>query len=66
MEKKKLKLTFTPTFQLDVTDWYEGERLSVEERRKKLKEEFEDISVFMQFATYTNLLDVDVQVDIIG
>jgi len=65
MEKKKLRLTFTPTFELDVTDWFEGERLTVQERRKKLKEDFSDFSVFMQHAEYRNLLDVTVQVDVL-
>ena len=62
MKKKKMILTFTPTWEVDVTDWYEGERLSPKEREQKLKEDFENISVFMNHAEYQNLKGVEVKV----
>ena len=57
-----MTLTFRPTFEIDVTDWYEGERLSPREREKRLKEDFDDFSVFINHVSYQNLKGVEVKV----
>lgn len=60
--KKTLILKFKPTFTIDVTNWYDGERLSVKERISKLKEDFSDFSIFMQHADYSALEDIQVEI----
>jgi len=62
MKKKKMTLLFKPTFKVDVTDWYADERLTPQEREKRLREDFSDFSVFMQHAEYSALEGVDIQI----
>lgn len=57
-----MKVIVRPTFEIEVSDWYEGERLTEEEKIIKLKEELSDFSVFMLHFDYENLQDVDVEV----
>ena len=57
-----MKAIFKPTFEIDVTDWYAGERLTKKEKIEKLKEELSDFSVFMVHADYGNLKKIEVDV----
>lgn len=57
-----MKAIIKPVFEIDVSDWYEDERLTKKEKVEKLKEDLSDFSVFMLHAEYSNLKDVDVEV----
>lgn len=43
-----MKATFTATFEVDVTDWFQGEGMTKKQRIKKIEENLEDYSIFMQ------------------
>ena len=55
-----MKAIVTASFEIDVTDWYKGERLTKKEKFEKVKEELADFSVFMPLAEYSNFKDVEV------
>lgn len=57
-----MKTIIKPTFEIDTSDWYEGERLTKKEKIKKLKEDLSDFSVFMLHCDYEALKDVEVEV----
>ena len=57
-----MKALVTATFEIDVTDWYEDERLTKTEKTERLKEELSDFSVFMPLFEYRDLKDVEVKV----
>ena len=57
-----MKALITASFEIDVTDWYEGERLTKTEKFNKVKEELADYSVFMPLAKYEHLKDVNVEI----
>ncbi len=48
------------TFEWDVSDWYEDERLTKKEKVAKLEEDLADFSVFMPHFEYERLKDVEV------
>lgn len=58
-----MKVYITPTFKIDVTDWYEDERLTLEEKLEKLKDELSDYSTFMPLCDYKTLQTVEVDID---
>lgn len=55
-----MKAIIIATFEVDVSDWYEDERLNKKEKIKKLKEDLSDFSVFMPQFDYESLKDVEV------
>lgn len=57
-----MKARFTATFEIDVSDWYEDERLTKAEKTAKLKEDLADYSVFMLHAQYQALKDCEVSI----
>lgn len=58
-----MKAFITPTFEVDVTDWYEDERLTLQEKIEKLKEDLSDYSVFMAHCDYKALKNVEVDIE---
>ena len=57
-----MKAIIKPVFEIDVTDWYEDDRLTKKEKIEKLKEELEDFSVFMPQCEYSNLKGVKIEI----
>ena len=57
---KTMKIKVTGSFKVDVSDWYEDERLTKKEKLKRLEEDFNDIEVFCNHVDWRTLL-VDVE-----
>ena len=57
-----MKAMVTVQFEVECSDWYEGERFTREQRKKKIKEDLEDYSCFMIHLTYENFKDVEVEI----
>jgi hypothetical protein len=55
-----MKAIIKPVFEIDVSDWYEDERLTKKEKIAKLKEDLSDFSVFMIHCDYEVLKDIKV------
>jgi hypothetical protein len=55
-----MKAIIKPVFEIDVSDWYEDERLTKKEKIAKLKEDLSDFSVFMIHCDYEALKDIKV------
>jgi len=55
-----MKAIIKPTFEIEVGDWYEDERLTKKERIAKLQEDLSDFSVFMIHCDYEALKDIKV------
>lgn len=57
-----MKAIIKPVFEIDVSDWYKGERLTTKEKIQKLQEELSDFSVFMIHCHYEALQDIDIDI----
>ncbi len=55
-----MKAIVTATFEIDVTDWYSDEGLSIDRKTRLLKDDLEDFSVFMPHFEYKNFKDVKI------
>lgn len=55
-----MKAIIKPTFEIEVGDWYEDERLTNKEKIAKLQEDLSDFSVFMIHCDYEALKDIKV------
>lgn len=53
----------TPTFKIDVRDWFVYEGMPEDERVRRIQEDLQDYSVFMPKAEYQALQDVKVVFD---
>jgi len=50
-----MKIKVSLFYELDVTDWYEGEKLNKKQKLKKLEEDLSDISVHCRHCNYETL-----------
>jgi len=57
-----MKAIIKPTYEIDVSEWYEDEGLTNKEKIEQLKEDLSDFSVFMLHCDYQALKDVEVDI----
>jgi len=56
-----MKIKVSLFYELDVTDWYEDEKLNKNQKLKKLEEDLSDISVHYQHCNYKTLTGCKVE-----
>ena len=56
-----MKIQVNLIYELDVSDWYEDEKLTKKEKLEKLKEDLSDISVHCNHCNYDTLKDCKIK-----
>lgn len=56
-----MKIQVKLIYNLDVSDWYEDERLTKKEKLQRLEEDLSDISVHCNHCTYETLVGAEIK-----
>lgn len=56
-----MKIQVKLIYNLDVSDWYEDERLTKKEKLQKLEEDLSDISVHCNHCNYETLVGCEIK-----